>query len=66
MKKRSIINAICVVLAIIFSVAFPYIPLLKQLSSGWAIIVITIVVSAIAAFLFPINPEEPVAEEEEN
>ncbi len=47
-----------VVLAIILSVLFPYIPVLKKLSSGWSIIVITIVVSAIAAWLFPITPEE--------
>lgn len=47
-----------VVLAIIMSVVFPYIPLLKSLSSGWSIIVITIVVSAVAAWLFPIAQEE--------
>lgn len=46
-----------VVLAIIFSVVFPYIPVLKQLSSGWVIIVITILVSGIAAWLFPIAEE---------
>ena len=51
-----------VVLAIILSVSFPYIPILKKLSSGWSIIVITIVVSAIAAWLFPITPEEEVSE----
>ena len=51
-----------VVLAVIFSVAFPYIPILQNLSNGWSIIVITIVVSAIAAWLFPITPNEEVSE----
>lgn len=54
-----------VVLAIVLSVAFPYLPLLKKLSSGWSIIVITIVVSAIAAWLFPITPEEEKEEASE-
>lgn len=51
-----------VLLAIILSVVFPYIPVLKDLSSGWSIIVITILVSGIAAWLFPIDPEEEEVE----
>ena len=44
-----------IVISLVMSVAFTYLPGLKLLSSGWAIIIITIVVSAIAASLFPIS-----------
>jgi predicted branched-subunit amino acid permease len=46
-----------VVLAVIASLMFNYIPGINKLSGGWAIIIITIVVSMIAAFLFPIEEE---------
>ena len=46
-----------VILAILASYAFTYLPLLSVLSGGWSVIIITIVVSALAAWLFPI-PEE--------
>ena len=59
-EQRSVLFAI--VLAIAFSVAFPYIPLLNKLSSGWSIIVITLVVSAIAAWKFPIAVEDESTE----
>lgn len=59
-ENRNVLFA--VVLAIILSVVFPYVPVLKELSSGWSIIVITIFVSAIAAWLFPITPEEEETE----
>ena len=55
-KEKSVL--ITIILAILFSLAFTYLPLLKQLSSGWVIIIITIIVSAIAATLFPIKIEE--------
>lgn len=42
-----------VILAIIMSVIFYYLPLLSFLSGGWGIIIITVIVSAIAAWLFP-------------
>ena len=48
---------IAVILAIAASYAFTYIPALSVLSGGWSVIIITVVVSAIAAWLFPI-PEE--------
>lgn len=54
-EHRSVL--IAVVLAIVASYAFTYIPALSVLSGGWSVIIITIVVSAIAAWLFPI-PEE--------
>lgn len=45
------------VFAILLSVMFTYVPLFKMLSGGWGIIVITIVVSAVAALLFPVAEE---------
>ena len=47
-----------VALAIIASVACKYLPVLKNLSSGWTIILITIVVCLIAAWLFPVEESE--------
>lgn len=47
-----------VLLAIAASVSFAYLPVLKELSSGWSIIIITIIVSGIAATVFPKEMEE--------
>lgn len=47
-----------VVLAIAASVACKYLPVLKNLSSGWTIILITIVVCVVAAWLFPVEESE--------
>lgn len=47
-----------VILAIAASYAFTYLPVLKSVSSGWSVIIITVAVSAIAAFLFPVKEEE--------
>ena len=56
---------VTVVLAILASLAFTYLPLLKKLSGGWSIIVITIAVSALAAWLFPVkNTAEEAGENE--
>lgn len=49
---------IAVLMAIAASVAFANLPVLKKLSSGWAIIIITVLVSAIAAWLFPVHQED--------
>ncbi len=46
-----------VVLAILASLAFVYLPGLKECTGGWSIIIITLVVSAIAATLFPVKEE---------
>lgn len=54
-EHRNVLFA--VVLAIIASVCFTYIPLLSGISGGWTIIIITVVVSAICAWLFPIKEE---------
>ena len=47
-----------VLLAIAASVACKYIPVIKNLSSGWTIILITLVVCVIAAWLFPVEERE--------
>ena len=54
-EHRSVL--IAVILAIAASYAFMYLPGLSALSGGWSVIIITVVVSAFAAWLFPI-PEE--------
>ena len=54
-EHRSVL--IAVLLAIAASYAFTYLPFLSALSGGWSVIIITITVSALAAWLFPI-PEE--------
>lgn len=47
-----------VALAIAASVACKYLPIIRNLSSGWTIILITIVVCLIAAWLFPVKESE--------
>ena len=47
-----------VALAIVASVACKYLPIIRNLSSGWTIILITIVVCLIAAWLFPVKESE--------
>lgn len=54
-EHKSVLFA--VILAIAASYAFTSIPLLSVFSGGWSVIIITVVVSALAAWLFPI-PEE--------
>ena len=47
-----------VVLAIAASVACTYLPGIKNLSGGWTIILITLLVGAVAAWLFPVEESE--------
>ena len=47
-----------VALAIAASVACKYLPVIRNLSSGWTIILITVVVCLIAAWLFPVEESE--------
>ena len=47
-----------VVLAIIASYILNYVPVFSFLSGGWSIIIITVLVSGLAAFLFPIEEKE--------
>jgi len=53
--RENIKVTFAIILSIILSVSFNYIPVLHQLSGGWSIIIITIFVSAISATLFPIK-----------
>ena len=46
-----------IIVAIILSLIFEYVPVISRLSDGWAIIIITLIVSAVAATLFPIKEE---------
>lgn len=48
---------LAVILSVIMSCIFAYTPLLQMISSGWTIILITIVVSAFMAWKFPIKEE---------
>lgn len=58
-EERSVLFT--VILAILASLAFTYLPGLKSLGGGWSIIIITIFVSAVAAWLFPREPEKEEA-----
>lgn len=60
-EKRNVLFT--VLLTVAASVAFAYLPGLKNLSSGWVIILITLLVSGIAAMVFPIDEEEEEEEE---
>lgn len=55
-ERKSVL--VTVLLAIGASYLFTYLPVLHNLSSGWAIIMITILTSAVAAWLFPIETKE--------
>ena len=55
--KEHINVLIVVLMAIAASYAFTYIPGLNTISGGWVVIIITILVGGIAAFLFPIEEE---------
>ncbi|MBP3684791.1 MAG: AzlC family ABC transporter permease [Oscillospiraceae bacterium] len=52
---------IAVILALIFSSCFSWIPLLQQVSAGIAIVICTVAAAAICAALFPIQDEEAAA-----
>lgn len=55
-EQKSVMFA--VILAIAASCAFAYLPVLKNVSGGWSVIIVTVVVSGIVAMLFPIKEEE--------
>jgi predicted branched-subunit amino acid permease len=54
---------IAVVIAVLSSVVFSFAPLLNRLSSGWTIIIITVLVSSLCATLLPIETEEEGGED---
>ena len=55
-EQKNVLFAVA--LAIAASVVCKYIPVIKNLSSGWTIILITMVVCVIAASLFPVEESE--------
>ncbi len=51
-----------IISAMALSAAFKYVPLLNKVSTGFVIIIVTVVVSAVAALLKPIEDPEPAKE----
>ena len=49
---------ICVILALVFSCLFTWLPLLNQISSGLAIVICTVLAASVCAILFPVKDEE--------
>lgn len=45
-------------IAVTLSLAFRFLPILNQITSGWVIIIVTIAASALAAIRYPIKQEE--------
>lgn len=56
--KENFKVAIAIIMAITASVIFTYTQIGKCISNGWAIIIITIVVSAVCATFFPVEPHK--------
>ena len=52
-SKKDRVIAVCVIVSFVLSYFTPYIPLLKNLNSGMKVIVLTIIISSIAAILKP-------------
>ena len=63
-KKNMVIRGI-VLVSMLASLGFNYIPVLKDISSGFKIIILTVVIAGIAAALFPVkeDPGSRAAEE---
>lgn len=55
-QLKSIRYVLCI--AIGLSLAFRYLPILNQLTSGWVIIIVTVLASTCAALRYPIKQEE--------
>lgn len=55
-ENKNILAAI--IISVGASILFSYAPIIRNISSGWTIIIITVVVSAICATLFPVNSEQ--------
>ena len=58
-KEKEIL--ITVILALVFSSLFTWVPMLKQISAGLSIVICTAAAAAICAVLFPISDEEEAA-----
>ena len=57
-SKKHKPTAICVILAVAFSLIFNFVPTLKNIPGGFTVIICTLVVSVIMALLFPVDIEE--------
>ncbi len=64
--KKEKPTALCVLLAIALSCAFRYLPFLKNVPSGFVVIICAVVASAIFAFVAPIKTEAENQEVTEN
>lgn len=49
--------AVCMVMALVFSCLFTWLPLLKTVSSGLAIVICTVAAAAVCALLFPVEED---------
>ena len=52
---------VCMALALLFSCLFAWLPVLKTVSSGLAIVICTVAAAALCAWLFPIKDEKETA-----
>ena len=53
---------VCLVLSLVFSCLFTWLPLLQGISSGLAIVICTVAAAALCAWLFPITDREEAAQ----
>ena len=53
---------VCLVLSLVFSCLFTWLPLLQGISSGLAIVICTVAAAALCAWLFPITDGEETAQ----
>ncbi len=56
--KKSKIVALIVAISMVASYLFSKLPVLKSISSGFKIIILTVIISAVAAALFPVETEK--------
>lgn len=59
--KKSRPVAVTVLLAVAFACVLRYVPVLKDIPSGWALIIAALAASVLAALLFPVAEQEEVA-----
>ena len=55
-EQKSVL--ICVIIAVVLSCAFHYLPYLKEVQSGFVIIICSVIASTVAALLFPVEQGE--------
>lgn len=63
-SRKSKIIAGIVIISMTLSFAFTKLPLLKEISSGFRIIILTIAIAGVAAYLFPVKDTENKGESE--